>query len=349
MAFTVGQLANILNAALPFYIKGEPFKQTIQDRPLLAALRENQKTFPGGTKISIPVKGDYTTTIAGYSHNDIVGYQNPSNIKRVEYLWKEIHAGIGVTHTELKIDGISVDESKKGGTPVEHSGRDATVLTGLLDDKLEDMGEGYARGMNNMLWLDGTQDAKQVPGVLSFLTDTPAVGVTGGLDRATTPWWRHRALVGANKITASKVNQTLTATLRAEARQLRRYSKKQKYKLFAGSKFIEALEGEVYEKGILTQEGFTNSGKTSLGMASISMLGLGTIEYDPTLDDLGLSYRLYIIDLNGIRLMPMEGEIDKDHAPERPYDQYAFYRAMTWTGGLVAQQLNSSGVYEVAA
>jgi hypothetical protein len=349
MAFSNAELTNIANAALDYYIKGPALNQAIQDKPLLKALEGNKKSFPGGKgNISIPVKGEFTTAIAGYTHNDTVSYANPANIKRVVFPWKEIHAGITVTLTELKMDGISVVDSAQGKNVTEHSNRDITVLTGLLEDKLEDMAEGWSKTFNEMLWKDGTQAATQVPGILSILTDTPAVGTTGGLDRATTAWWRHRALVGTNKVTSSATNQTLTKVLRKEVRQLRRYTKSANYLLLAGSLFLDALEQEVAEKGIYTQSGFVNNGKNDIGMSDIAMRGVGTFVYDPTLDDLNLSKRAYFIDLNAIQLMPLEGEDKKTHNPARPFNQYALYRGMTWSGGLVARQLNSSAVYEVA-
>lgn len=349
MPFSAPELANIANAAIDFHIKGPAFAQSIQDKPLLKALEGNKKTFPGGKgNITIPVKGDYTTAIAGYTHNDTVSYANPANIKRVTYPWKEIHAGITVTLTELKNDGISVVDSAQGKNVSEHSDREVTALTNLLEDKLDDMTEGWSRSFNEMLWKDGSASSTVVPGLLSFLTDAPAVGTTGGIDRATTAWWRHRALVGTNKITASATNQTLSKTLRREVRQLRRYAKNPNYLLLAGSLFLDALEVEVSEKGVYTMTGFANNGKNDIGLSDISMRGVGSFQYDPTLDDLGFSKRAYFIDLNAIQLMPMEGEDKKTHNPARPFNQYTLYRAMTWTGGMVARQLNSSGVYEVA-
>ena len=352
MGFTAQELNNIASGALDFYVKGPAFAQTIQDKPLLAALEAGKKIFPGGkANISIPVKGDYSTAIQGYAYNDTVGYVNPANLKRVVYPWKEIHAGISFTGTELKIDGLSVTDSTTGANTSEHSGRDATVLTDLLEDKLDDMGEGWARTFQAMMWADGTQDAKQVPGIQSLIVDNPTVGTTGGLDRSTTTWWRNRSLVGANKITSSVSLQTLTKTLRAETRQLRRFAAKgsgTNYFIPCGSQFLAKLEAEVSEKGYYTQTGFLNGGKNDVGMAMISLKGIGDFVYDPTLDDLGYSYRCYVLDMNAIMLRPMDGEDKKTHNPARPFNQYVFYRAMTWTGGLTANQLNTSGVYEIA-
>jgi hypothetical protein len=248
--------------------------------------------------------------------------------------------------TELKHDGISVVDSLNSARTSEHSERDLTVLTGLLENKLGDMAESWTRAFDTMLHQDGTQDAKEVPGIRLLIADNPLVGVVGGIDRATTAAWRNRSLVGASKITASASLQTLTKTLRAELRQLRRYGGRPDL-VICGSGFIEALEGEIFEKGIYTQSGFAK-GTNDIGMAEITMQGVGKFIYDPSLDDLGLSKRAYFIDTKNVQLKVMDGEDRKTHSPARPAEQYVLYRAMTWTGGLIAKQLNGCGVYEVA-
>lgn len=352
MAFTLTELDNITAAALDFHMKGPAHSQTIQEKPLLKALTSNQKTFSGGAGfITVPVKGEYTTGLQGYTHNDTVSYQNPANLKRVKYPWKELHAGITVTYTELKIDGISVSED--GDSTSEHSGRDVHVLTGLLQDKLEDMSESQARRFDSMLHKDGTQDAKEVPGIPAFIRKDPTTGTVGGLSAASNTWWRNRSLVdntgtgGSDaRITPSTSLQTLTKTLRAEVRQLRRYGKG-KYVLIAGSRFLEALDAEVAEKGQYTQDGFIKQGSTEIGMGEVSMRGVGTFIYDPTLDDLSMQKFCYFIDVNAIQLRVMEGEEWKRHNPERPHNQYSMYKAVTWTGGMIAKQLNTSAIYEV--
>lgn len=354
MSFTNAELNNILNAALPFYVKGKAFANTIQEKPLLNALIAKQGSFSGGSgKISIPVQFDFdTSSFAGYSHNDTVGYTNPSNIKRAEWTWKEIHAGITVTFTELKIDGITVEDSENGKRTSEHAGRDIHVLTGLLDNKLSDMGEAWSRKMDEMLHRDGTQDAKQVPGIFALIADYPLTGTLAGIDRAQVSAWRNRALVNQtafggsdNRITPSASLQTLTRTLRTEVRQLRRYGGRPNL-VACGSRFLEALELEIHEKGIYTQEGFVKK-TNDIGMSEISMTGVGTFLYDPSLDDLGRSKFAYFIDTKNVQLKVMTGEDRKMHNPARPHDQYALYRALTWTGALTAKQLNGCGVYEV--
>lgn len=348
MAFTAGELTNIANAALDYYIKGPAMAQSVQERPTLAAFKAKQKTFPGGkSDIRRNVKGVYSSGFTGYTHDDTVTYVNPANIKQTNYPWKEIHAGISMTHTELKKDGISVVDSLNSEDVTMHSDREMSAITNLLDDKLDDLAEGSARSLNEMLFRDGTQDAKAFPGILSLVTAAPDTGVKGGIDSATNTWWRNRALAGLTKITPSAANQTLTKTLRSEVRQLMRYGGRPNL-LPAGSAFIDALELEVAEKGTYTDAGFLKAGATDIGMADIRMRGVGSFYYDPTLDDLGLSKVALFLDTRHIYLDVMEGEDMKTHAPARPADKYVMYRGLTWTGGLVADMLNCHGYYEVA-
>jgi len=352
MPFTQAELDNIANAALDYYIKKQPFLQTIQDKPLLDAMVGSKKTFPGGKgMIDLPVKGDYTTQMVGYSHDDTVNYANPANIKRVFYPWKEEHAGIMITGTELKINGTSVTDSMTGENTTDHSGAEMTRLVNLLEDKLEDMGEGTSRSLNNQMWGDGTADPKAIAGVRAFIFDAPAVGVTGGLDRATVAWWRNRSLVaapGPGAIQTDVAKQTLTKTLRKEVRQLRRFGGRPSL-LLCGSGFLDDLEAELTEKGYYTDTGFTNNGKNDVGVSDISMRGAGTFKYDPTLDDLGFTRRCYMIDQKHIQLYAMDDEWMKQHNPARPENKYVYYRAVTVTGGMTADQLNAQGVYQSIA
>jgi hypothetical protein len=296
--------------------------------------------------------GADTTSFQGYTHNDTVGYTNPANLKRAVFPWKELHAGISLTLTELKKDGISVVDSLNGARTSEHSERELTALTGLLENKLNDMAQAWAISFDKMLHQDGTQDAKQIAGIASMISQdgttglAPATGTVGGIDRATVALWRNRAAAGAAKITASAANQTLTKFLRSEVRQLRRYGGKPDL-ILAGSAFIDAIEMEIADKGSYSQTGFAKSA-TDIGIADIMMRGVGKVVYDPTMDDLSLSKKCYFIDTSNVYLNVMDGEDRKTHNPARPATQYVLYRAMTYTGGLAARQLNGCGVYEVA-
>ncbi len=346
MALGLVVAQDIVNTTLTMYMRGAALAQTTADKPLLKALRAKQKTFPGGKdNVSSPVQGvfmsDTAGFFAGYAEDDALNFAQAQNVLRCSYPWRELHAGLIISETELKKDGISISDHQ---VTHEHAETDLIRLTGLLQNRLADYAESWARSVNRMLWLDGSQDAKAVPGVTSLLLEGAPAGSTGGLSRTTYVWWRNRNI---QNITPSEANQTLSKTLRSELRFLRKYGGKPNLAL-CGSDFITALESEVQAKGLYTEEGFGKETNTDLGMATIVMRGLGKFEYDPTLDDLGLSKHCFIMDDRRLRLRPMTDEDNKRRTPERPYNYFVFLQSMTWTGTLEVTQLNACARYNVA-
>lgn len=344
MPFSAQELQNITNAVLDYHIRGKVESQVIQDRPLYDTLKKGQKSFPGGKeKITGRVKGQYTSSMVGYSHDDEQSYANPANIKQWEAKWYEVGAGISVTLTELKVAGISVVDSMNSEKTTTHSDSELVALTNLLEDKFEDLDEGGKRSLAEMFWRDGSQDAKAIPGIQSFILTAPTTGLTFAIDRAANSWWRNRASLLIDSSTAS--NQNLVNTLQFEFRQLRRYATP-KHRFYAGSSFMDAFEKELRSKGNYTLEGWANKKSIDASVADIAFKGV-MIEYDPLLDDLGLQKYGFVLDMNAIKLWVMEGEDMKTHSPARPPEKYVLYRAVTLTGALCANRLNTSGVYSI--
>lgn len=347
MAFTVQELENIANSTLDHHMdRGKIYSQTIQDKPLLKKFDSMAKKFPAGKEfLTVRVKGEYTTAIQGFSHDDSVSYGNPANIKMATYPYKRIHAGIEVTFDELQRNGISVTETTTGRSQSRHSEREITALADLLDDKIEDMIEGRARGMNAMFWRDGTQDSELVPGLKSLLLNDPtSATIVGGIDQSSNTWWRNRA--NLNLSTASPSSQTLAKALQTEMRQLKRYGNP-KHIMLAGADFLDALEAELRANGSYTDNGWANNGAIDMSVADTQFKGV-TISYDPTLDDEGDAKSLYIIDCKSIYPMYMESERNKRHSPARPHDKYVMYRAVTDVLGLVCKQRNTSGILTIS-
>jgi hypothetical protein len=347
MAFTVQELENIASATLDHHMdKGKIYSQTIQDKPLLKAFDKKAKTFPAGKEfLTIRVKGEYTTTIQGFSHDDTVSYANPANIKTAVFPYKRIHSGIEVTFDELQRNGISITESTTGRGESRHSEREVTALADLLDDKIEDMMEGKARGMNAMFWRDGTADSELVPGLKSFLlADPTSATIVGGIDQSSNTWWRNR--VNLNLSTSTPANSTIAQALQVEMRQLKRYGNP-KHMMMAGSDFLDAIEAELRFNGTYTDSGWASQGAIDMSVADTQFKGV-SIHYDPTLDDEGEEKFMYIIDCNAIYPMYMDGERNNRHSPARPHDKYVMYRAMTDVVGLVCKQRNTSGIVSIA-
>lgn len=344
---TLEQLNAVANAALDFHMdKGKTFRQNEQNRPLYNHMKSAAKTFPGGKEnLTVRVVGEYASNIEGFQYDDTVGYSNPGKIRTATYPWKLIHAGINVTTHELLQDGISVADSTTGANTSKISGRDATVLANLFDYKLEDLRGSWAKDFDEMYWGDGTSDPLLVPGVRSLIVNDPTNNVVvGGIDQAANTWWRNHAELAVNVSTPSNLN--LVTALQTGMRQMRRYGTP-RHKALAGSDFLEAFEAELRSKGNFTLEGWAGKGRIDASVADVSFKGID-IDYAPTLDDLGLSKYCYFIDTNSIYPMVIEGEDMKKHTPARPAEKYVLYRAITWVGGLVARQRNTSGVFSIA-
>lgn len=363
MPFTAQELAEITNSAINFHMeKGRVFANNIQSKPMVAAFDETAGTFPGGKgQVDLRVKsGQGGGSLTGYTHDDQVSYYNPTGTKTVAYTWKEMFIGMGITHTELKHDGITVNETGANQTTSPKSQREMTMLANLLEEKIAAMAEDYAVSWNNLLHGDGTSDTKALAGIRSFILDNPALGSTGGMNRTTINWWRNRAATaaaasastGPAAVTSAVANGgALVQFLQKEYRQLQRYvNGSARHRCFAGSDFIDALERELRANGSYSDTGWRNRGSVNAGMNTMSGVPFlsWNITYDPTLDDLDLSKRCYVIDMNAIKLHYMAGEKMKRSSPPRPHDRFVMYRAMTTTAVMTARQLNTSAVYDIA-
>jgi hypothetical protein len=371
MPFSANEISNIANASLDYYLdKGDQWRQTLQKRPLMDKLVAKKKFFPGGKgNISVAVSGDFgqegTTNdnLRGYTHDDTVLFYTPANIKRANYPWREHHLGLELTHTELKIDGISVvDPGSNGERLSEHSRREMTVLVGLLEDKLFDLGEKYARDFNLLLYGNGVADPKAMAGLALLVADDPSVGTVGGLDRAVAPygWWRNIAYTNAFGVKvqgdptlaawggdAIDVNPldggTLLQALQSMRRKLTRYGGEPDL-MVAGSDFLGGLELEMRANSIYSQTGVKKDQDGAMG----TMYFAGTeVVYDPTLDDMGRSKFAYWLDTKKIMIMAMEDEWMHKHTPARPHDKFLMYRSVTTTCQLIGKQFNSSAVIEI--
>lgn len=346
MPFTAEQVEQVQNSTLDFYMdrSKKATNQHIQDKPLLSKMRKMQRSIPGGQgRVSLPVVLETASALQGFQYDDTVTYGSPAKNRRVSYPFRLFHIGIQTTMHELIHDGISVVDSEDGKAQVEHSDRELIRLTNIFEGKVADMDEGFDRDMNLLFWRDGTQAALAFPGVTSIVVDNPTAGtIVGGIDQAANPKWQNRANLNIT-LGADASTQAVLRTLDAEMPQLRRYGAKPNV-AFAGSAMIDRLKAEQRAKGTFTMTGWSKKQDLSVADAQFGDLD---IMYDPTLDDLGYSKRLYILELGKTGIFPfvVEGEDEKKHTPARPEDKYVFYSAKTWVGGMGANRRNGCGVY----
>lgn len=347
MKLTAATLDEIINTTLPYYIRDELFAQANQQTPALKLFQKKKKTFPGGESFKLvgTASFDYTTNWEIFSGEQKLNFNEMNNKKLFTYQAVENHMGLKIPYTALKQAGFEItDKNTKGSMDFSKaSDSEAQRITNFLEGKYKEMDFSATQSFSKTrIWSDGSNGFIGIPGLI---TTTNTTGTTGGLSRVLNTKWRNRALTGANKIAYSAANQTLTNTLVEEIRLLRVYGGNPNA-VFAGNKAMKALEVEIRAKGNYTLTGWMD-GNTDIGIKGVQVMGLPPVMHEPALDDLGLSDYIYIIDTDAVALTMLEGDDMTVHMPARPYDRMTGYKSITWTGMMVAKQLNSSGVYQV--
>jgi hypothetical protein len=359
MPISADVLDEINTDTLTNYIdQGKVWKQNISNKPMLADFNSRAGTFGGGKdNVSFAVRdGRGGGSLQGYSYDDQVSYYDPASTKRARFPWKEHHIGVTLTHTELKQDGIDVIETGADQRTSSMEGREKFALVNRLDEVNDTLGEDYAYSLDRLLHGDGTTDVKALAGIQSILFANPLSGTTGNLSRSALPYWRNRAATaaygaagGQGAITSATTGGgALISFLEKDNRQLRRFAKgTTDVRIYAGSDWIDAYQKEFRANGTYSNTGFNGKVDASMGDAFWKNK---PIVYDPTMDDLGLNKRAYFIDMGktGVRLLYMDGQRMKKHKPARPYDRYVMYNGITMTGVMIARQLNTSAVYDIA-
>jgi hypothetical protein len=340
---TATDLGNLL---LPMHIRGDALAQTIQDKPWLKWWEQKKKSYSGGNQFQLTerVQGQYmsdTTTLQGFSQDDQLNFGQAMNAQQTSWFGKQHNYGLIITWSELLQDGISIDDKQ---AIRRHSEKDLYVLADVFKNRMSDFSESYARGKARLFFLDGSQDPKALSGFKSIIQDTATTGTVGGINKAAYPWWQNRANL---TLQPSGQDQTLCRFFQSEMRLLMLYGGKPDT-AFCGQDFMNALEMEVRAKGVYTQEGFTKNETNDFGQGAISLKGLGKFVWEPMLDQMGESKRCYVLDSRRIKLRPIEDEDDKALTPVRPYNYLVFLHNITWSGAMMASQLNCHGVYSIA-
>ena len=285
--YTAPLLNHIATASLDWWLnKGTAFQEAIQEKPLLAAMESKKKTFPGGKgNIVVSVKGDFGNTAApgtadqlvGYQLDDAVTYYTPANLTQAIFPWKEMHIGIMLTHSELKTDGITVTDSGDMDDTKEHSGRDDTVLVGLLAGRAARRFRAV-RPRHEQSAVDERHGRSEGAGRHGSAHHRYArYGYRCGHRSRRRTWWRNRAYTaamgtavgttpalaawGGGAITPSATNGgALITLLQKEYRQLTRYGGKPNtafcgIRLARGSRNRAARQRQLLDDRLLRRQG----------------------------------------------------------------------------------------------
>lgn len=358
MAFTVAIASDVTASTLEKFNNPKDPKDILQrcaNKPLLRILTADKMEFDAAGPASgttappnfrEPVQGalmrDQAGFYAGIAGADVLAFKSSDGAIQTSCPVRWMHAGMQITHDELAYQGVVVTNNRAS----EPTDDDQVKLFNALQVKKADYQESLFYSRNNTLWLDGSQDPKAIAGIKSILTDDPTAGTVLGIAR-TNVWWRHVADTGVGgagaKLSYSKSDQTLTERLnRIFNVELPKYGGFTAPRCVAGSDLIDMLIREMRAKGSVTMDGWTD--KYSNVSVTGVRFGRVNIEYDPTLDLLGESKRIYAWDSDHLKLRPQKNQWGKVTAQNQPADQFVMLTSTTDRGTLTCNQMDCNYV-----
>lgn len=351
MAITNAQLAAAGTRAFQTIMAGDPVDQIDKNRPFMAWLLANKKesTFLAGV-FNEKVRYAHDSNYQRYTGDDQVTYNRRNTVRAAPFLHYEVHDGFSLNETELTDNGITLTDDTDAVPTADERSR----IVNLIKENSAVLKLGMQENLDIDFHLDGSQSPKAVPGLDAIVSTTPAVGVIGGIDRATAPYWRNNADIAIPTTTAG----VLTDHMETQFRACTTYGGSSPDFFPCGSKFYDAYRTD---QKLTQQREIIVTGKsgTSFDGGTDNLFFKGKLlVWDPTFDaldaQLGViavpwSKRCYMLNSRqGMVLRPVKGRWMVDRKPARMYDRYVHYWGETSDFGITSARLNGQSVLSIA-
>lgn len=349
MPFNAAQITKAGYTSIDFHARNNPIDQVAVERPLLRKLMEKKRPFPGAKQyITERARKSYDSNFQWFEHDDQVSYNSKDTIRPLSFVWGSAHDGYRLTEDELLQNGITMTDDRNA-KPTDD---ELVQLVDLMKENAETLDLGFKEKFDYDLHLDGTQNAKAIPGLDNLIALNPTVGTVAGVDRATNTWWRNNFSTG---LAAANLINAMETQWRACTR-----NGGQPDFIIAGDDILDTYRQEA--STATNQAGIQRTKEIGRGGIEIdaSMSGLFfkgvPIIWDPVADDLDAnlapatpwSKRMYFINTRHLFLRPAAGQDMINRKPPRVYDRYAHYFAKTWRGALTMTRANAHAVLALA-
>ena len=346
MPFTPAEIAQAGKAALDFFLKNKPIDQITEDRPLLKALQAKKRTFPGAKQFVVEqLRKSYDSNFQWFNGDQTVTYNRRDTLEQTNYPWRSAHDGLSLTEDQLAQNGVTLLDDGKGRNA---TGAERMQLTNLLDENLEVLRLGMEERFSAAVHANGTSSSDSIAGLDALISTTPTVGVVGGIDRATNPWWRnHVSLNIASANLLIQMENNWRACIRSGGRP---------DVIIAGSDFINAYIQALKDAGQQINSAGGKPRDLDGGVGSIFFKNV-EIQWSPEFDNnfgevtvpaIPWSKRCYFINSRHLRLRPMEGQDFISRNVPRVYDKYVYYWAITWRGAMTMNRSSAHAVLSVS-
>jgi hypothetical protein len=348
---TAAEIADAGKTSLDWYLANNPIDQIAVERPLFRALNARKTSAPGGKQYIVEqLRVRYGSNFQWFSGHQVVTYNRRQPIEQAQFPWRSAHDGFAIDEDTLIRNGVQVDEDGPGGNM---SRAEAVQLTNIYREHSMALRAGFVEKFSQALLLDGTQSTDAITGIDALVSLTPTTGVVGGINRATASnaFWRNYAQTG---LTTATDTGTIIDYMELAWRAVTRNGGRPTH-IFAGDDFIDGFRKFMLTSfGMLTWSGASER-RIEGGTSALTFHGI-EIEWLPEFDDMDTLYapavpwskRCYILNLNHMRLRPVEGQDMVTRKPPRSYDKYEWYMGLVWRGALTMNRANAQAVLSIA-
>jgi hypothetical protein len=353
MPFSTEQLAYAGRAAIDWFLKNDPIDQINTAHPLLKKLMGTKKAYGGGLQYVVEqLRFSNDSNFQSYFGDSQVTYNRKRTLQQAKYSWGAFHDGFGLNEDELAQNGIIVTDDRNS-VPTD---AEKVQLTNLLQENMETLKLGFQANFDLMIHRDGTQSSTDIAGLDLLVATDPTTSTTiGTLNQNTNTWWRNNASLAINSATAG----LLIATMETQWRECMRYGGKAPDFILVGSDFLDAY---IKAAGVTVTRQVTNDANLKNGGVSLDAGTTGVyfhgveLIWDPvfdllqTLDSPATSWkkRCYFLNMDTIKLRPIEGHWMVARKPPRVYDRYVHYWALTAKAALTTNKRNANAVLAIS-
>ena len=351
MAISTQDLAELAKISLDEYLRNTPIDQIGTDRPLLKMLMKGRKQFLGAKQnVVVGVRKDYGSNFSWAYGETPVAFNKRNTTENATFPWRRAVDALYIDYDRLFGAGIKVREGERGAYKLEQN--EKVQLVNLIDEQMEVLREGFFEKLDIELHRSGTSSADAVVGMDALVATSPAVGVVGGIDRATNAWWRNNALPQVD----TAVKGTLLNAMEKQWRGCIAVGGGAPDFILAGEDFIDAYRNEMtitYNTNAgnyKTIDGGTGSGtSTSLFFKGVEILwDPKTVNLD-ALETVGAGTptwkkRCYMLNSKKLKLRDDSMDIV---SPTRPHNVLAMYAMVNLRLALTIDKPNSMSVIGV--
>ncbi|WP_164158769.1 phage major capsid protein [Stenotrophomonas maltophilia] len=354
MPLTAAQLLSGANTQLQSFSKEDPIDQFTTDRPFADWLIRNKVDSVFGNGVyNEKVRYTNDSNYQNYTGDDQFTYNRKKTMRLAPYQSYEAFDGFTLNETELANNGILLTDDRNAVM----TEAEKIQIVNILTENRATLKDGFQENWDIEVHLDGSTNPKAVPGLDALVSTTPAVGTIGGIDAATTPYWRNWADIGISTTTPG----TLIKRMETLWRKTIAYGKMGAPDFIPmGSDMYDALQADalaVMGRQITIGTGGPGGGvtldPTTKELRFKNLLCVWDPTFDALDDRLGTiavpwKKRGYFLNSKTIKLRPVKGRWMISRTPPRVYDRHTHYFGVTAHYGLTMKKRNSNAVFSIS-